>query len=147
LISGFGVSGSFSDNANATVAIVTGATSLGDLFTDGTLVLGSSNAEKARLTATTGNLLIGGTTDISGSGGLKVFGTTTATSTTSGAFQCAGGGSFVKELVTGLGLWLVDGQTAPSATSGYAKIYVDTADGDLKVIFGDGTIKTISTDT
>ena len=42
---------------------------------------------------------------------------------------------------------ITDGITAPSATSGYAKIYVDTADGDLKVIFGDGTVKTIATDT
>jgi hypothetical protein len=40
-----------------------------------------------------------------------------------------------------------DGVTAPAATVGQAKIYVDTADGDLKVIFGDGTIKTIVTDT
>jgi hypothetical protein len=39
-----------------------------------------------------------------------------------------------------------DGMAAPSATVGVAKIYVDTADGDLKVIFGDGTIKTIVTD-
>ena len=38
-----------------------------------------------------GNLLIGGTTDISGSGGLKVFGTTAASSTTTGALQVAGG--------------------------------------------------------
>ena len=37
------------------------------------------------------NLLIGGTTDITGSGGLKVFGTTAASSTTSGALQVAGG--------------------------------------------------------
>jgi hypothetical protein len=40
-----------------------------------------------------------------------------------------------------------DGITAPGATSGYAKIYVDTADGDLKVVFGDGTVKTLATDT
>lgn len=45
------------------------------------------------------------------------------------------------------GLALQDGITAPAATAGAAKIYVDTADGDLKVIFGDGTIKTIATDT
>jgi hypothetical protein len=44
-------------------------------------------------------------------------------------------------------LEILDGMTAPSATSGRAKIYVDTADGDLKVIFGDGTIKTLATDT
>lgn len=43
-------------------------------------------------------------------------------------------------------LQLTDGITAPAATAGKAKIYVDTADGDLKVIFGDGTIKTIVTD-
>ncbi len=44
-------------------------------------------------------------------------------------------------------LTIGDNVTAPSATSGLAKIYVDTADGDLKVIFGDGTIKTIVVDT
>jgi hypothetical protein len=44
-------------------------------------------------------------------------------------------------------VWFADGITAPSATSGFAKLYVDTADGDLKVIFGDGTVKTIATDT
>lgn len=44
-------------------------------------------------------------------------------------------------------LHLTDGITAPSATVGQAKVYVDTSDGDLKVIFGDGTIKTIVADT
>lgn len=44
-------------------------------------------------------------------------------------------------------MWLKDGITAPSNTSGWAKIYVDTSDGDLKVKFGDGTTKTIVTDT
>jgi hypothetical protein len=47
-------------------------------------------SEKARVT-NTGNLLIGGTTDITGSGGLKVYGTTAASSTASGALQVAGG--------------------------------------------------------
>ena len=41
--------------------------------------------------AASGNVLIGGTTDIPGSGGLKVFGTTAASSTTTGALQVAGG--------------------------------------------------------
>lgn len=50
-----------------------------------------------------------------------------------------------------LGRWesliVSDGITAPTATSGQAKIYVDAADGDLKIVFGDGTVKTIVTDT
>jgi hypothetical protein len=44
-------------------------------------------------------------------------------------------------------LQLTDGVTAPATSVGYASIYVDTADGDLKIKFGDGTVKTISTDT
>ena len=48
-------------------------------------------AELLRVVQSTGNLLIGGTTDITGSGGLKVFGTTAASSTASGALQVAGG--------------------------------------------------------
>lgn len=44
-------------------------------------------------------------------------------------------------------LALTDGITAPTAISGQALVYVDTADGDLKVRFADGTTKTIVTDT
>lgn len=44
-------------------------------------------------------------------------------------------------------LMLKDGVTAPSTVSGAAVIYVDTADGDLKVRFSDGTVKTIVIDT
>lgn len=44
-------------------------------------------------------------------------------------------------------LALEDGITAPSALSGFAQIYVDSADGDLKVLFSDGTVKTIVVDT
>ena len=44
-------------------------------------------------------------------------------------------------------LAIVDGMTAPSTTSGWAKIYVDSADGDLEIKFGDGTVKTIVVDT
>lgn len=40
-----------------------------------------------------------------------------------------------------------DGIAAPDAQSGLAKIYVDIADGDLKVKFGDGIVKTIATDS
>ena len=44
-------------------------------------------------------------------------------------------------------LALKDGMTAPTASAGYAKIYVDSADGDLKIIFADSTVKTIVVDT
>lgn len=44
-------------------------------------------------------------------------------------------------------LGLTDGMTAPSTIAGFAQLYVDTADGDLKVKFGDGTVKTIVVDT
>jgi hypothetical protein len=49
-----------------------------------------NSTEKGVMT-TTGNFLWGGNNDISGSGGLKVFGTTASTSTTTGAFQVSGG--------------------------------------------------------
>ena len=44
-------------------------------------------------------------------------------------------------------LTVTDGVTAPSATAGLAKIFVDTADGDLKIIYGDGTTKLIVADS
>lgn len=37
--------------------------------------------------------------------------------------------------------------SAPSAVAGQARIYVDGTDGDLKVIFGDGVVKTIVVDS
>jgi hypothetical protein len=40
-----------------------------------------------------------------------------------------------------------DGIPAPAAISGMAVIFVDSSDGDLKVRFGDGTVKTIVVDT
>lgn len=40
-----------------------------------------------------------------------------------------------------------DGMTPPATIAGVAQFYVDTSDGDLKVKFGDGTIKTIVTDS
>jgi len=49
-----------------------------------------SGTESARFSGSS-NLLIGGTTDITGSGGLKVFGTTASTNTTSGALIIGGG--------------------------------------------------------
>lgn len=45
------------------------------------------------------------------------------------------------------GMCLNDGISAPTAVANRAFIYVDTADGDLKVRFGDGVTKTLATDT
>jgi hypothetical protein len=42
---------------------------------------------------------------------------------------------------------LTDGVSAPATLAGIAQIYVDTSDGDLKIKFGDGTVKTIATDS
>ena len=42
---------------------------------------------------------------------------------------------------------VADGVTAPTALSGIAFIYVDSADGDLKVRFGDGVTKVLAADT
>jgi len=44
-------------------------------------------------------------------------------------------------------LMMPDGIGNPGATPGWARIFVDAADGDLKVVFGDGVTKTIATDT
>lgn len=56
-------------------------------------------------------------------------------------------GNSVAAVMSADGFWIPDGVTAPGATAGFAKLFVDTSDGDLKVIFGDGTTKTIATDT
>lgn len=65
---------------------------------------------------------------------------------TSGTQGIGDSSHVLSELFANLAI-LTDGVTAPSATVGFAKLFVDTADGDLKVIFGDGTTKTIVTDT
>lgn len=51
----------------------------------------NSSATPSMLLSALGNLLIGGTTDITGSGGLKVFGTTAATAAGAGSLINAGG--------------------------------------------------------
>ena len=41
---------------------------------------------------------------------------------------------------------IVDSVTAPSAVPGYAVLWVDSVVGDLRVIFADGTIRSLSGD-
>lgn len=47
------------------------------------------------------------------------------------------GGTSKGGIVVASQVHLTDGVTAPAAAAGVAKLYVDTADGDLKVEFGD----------
>jgi hypothetical protein len=75
--------------------------------------------------------------------------------TSAGAIRFQDGGGNLKVLIDAAtsqvraegGLAIKDGVSGPSAVSGDAVIYVDSADGDLKIIFGDATVKTIVTDT
>lgn len=53
---------------------------------------------------------------------------------------------YISPLGTEDKLNLTDGIAAPT-TETFAQIYIDTADGDLKIKFSDGTVKTIVTDS
>lgn len=59
----------------------------------------TSEAEHMRLQG--GNLLVGTTTNLAGTGGLSLAGTTDTSGAATGAFQCAGGGAFAKSLTIG----------------------------------------------
>lgn len=50
-------------------------------------------------------------------------------------------------LIASQGLLIKDGVATPATISGYAVPFVDVSDGDLKIKFSDGKIKTIVTDT
>lgn len=52
-----------------------------------------------------------------------------------------------EELFLNYGIRLKDGITEPDTDSNYAVLYIDSVDGDLKIKFADGTIKTITIDT
>ena len=80
-------------------------------------------------------------------GVVKVPSTSASVTTITGSLVLSGGLGLAGAVNAGTFYGLVDGVTAPGAASGYARIYVDSADGDLKVVFGDGTIKTIVTDS
>lgn len=55
--------------------------------------------------------------------------------------------AFAEFLATPATISLIDGVSVPNVEAGKALLYVDIADGDLKVKFSDGTVKTIATDT
>jgi hypothetical protein len=53
--------------------------------------------------------------------------------------------SKIRNMTMGGYVGIGDSITPPSTVAGVAYLYVDVADGDLKVKFGDGTVKTIAT--
>lgn len=62
--------------------------------------------------------------------------------------------NFLNQLMAGImgsvgvnEIHLADGVTAPTATVGKAKIYINSSNGDLEILYGDGTTKTIVVDT
>jgi hypothetical protein len=98
----------------------------GAIVTGGIVRCGGSNG--LSLGSDTGNIRI----DTAGPAGVEFRGLSSADTVT---------GFTMREMA------LIDGTSAPSTRAGYATIYVDSADGDLKVKFGDGTVKTIATDS
>jgi hypothetical protein len=102
------------------LALLTSGLAHNLLFVDATHDIGASGASRPRDLFLSRNAVIGGTLDVTG----------LATVRSNEAR-------------------LVDGHPSgtPGIIAGVAQIYVDGSDGDLKVRFGDGTIKTIVADT
>lgn len=145
-----------------------------DIAIDGVALVGNKygvwvdDASQARVELTATCRITGNTTGaFGGTGNVNTLSRTadspieewTASNGTSGVrFNVTGAGSSFayRWLVNGAermrlvdtgALGIMDGITSPTAVSGLAFLYVDTADGDLKIKFGDGTIKTIVVDT
>lgn len=102
--------------------------------------LAGSGNTGVKLDASTSGGAAGGTLVLQSAAGVVLIGKTSGLSS-AGDLDVAGNARTDKALL------IKDAISAPSTTSGYATIYVDSADGDLKVKFGDGTVKTIVVDT
>ena len=141
--------------------LVTAPTNTGSIFvsasdfilsTAGSLSFGlAGGAEWARFATSTGNLLIGTTTDITGTGGLHVAGTATASTTTSGALRVgsnvglsgnAGGASYFGGAATFAGA--VSLSTAGTTVS--IKSGTNAAAGTVTLVGGAGTITSTAID-
>lgn len=99
--------------------------------------------------------LVGFTDEPSNSTYLTLIGNNAAGNSSGSIYAPSGTNSIINNVGYGentftapaLNLPIVDGVVAPATVSGIAYLYVDTADGDLKIKFGDGTVKTIVVDT
>lgn len=139
------------DRAGTTVAELSVTSTILSLLhaaTNGSVVISGGNSS-----ANGGNIILGGATGdnniqlrISGDKGIEID-SNRHILPGSDADQNLGSSILrYAQLYTG-SLTMTDGIAAPSTQTGYAQLYVDTADGDLKVKFGDGTVKTIVVDT
>jgi hypothetical protein len=81
-----------------------------------------------------GNVLIGGTTDISGNGGLKVFGTTASTGTSSGALVVSGGVGVAGAIYAGAA---ITSNYSSAANTGFSVINTNSAGSPGLYLEGD----------
>lgn len=130
-------------------------TYLGDVSPIRLRIQGEASLDGFNIVYNTGNVGIGQTTPGSK---LSVSGEAAIGTGPYSLFTAPTGGLIV-EGNTGIGLSsnidaklqvngqiaVVDGMAEPAAITGYASIYVDSADGALKVKFSNGTVKTITT--
>jgi len=122
--------------------LVTAPTNTGSIFvsasdfilsTAGSLSFGlTGGAEWARFATSTGNLLIGTTTDITGTGGLHVAGTSTASTTTSGALRV---GSNVGLSGNAGGASYFGGTVNITSTAAQAGLSVSNSSGNIPTIY------------
>ena len=156
LIGNHAVSGSSTDNGQRTMALEPfGTSGLNWLVQSAAL---SSTSGHFRFVRSSNAHIGGNTGDATPTPAMVIADTNTATGTPI-TLQVETGratGSFIKGVRAGAtffeayangALGIADGITAPATVAGMAQLYVDTADGDLKIKFGDGTVKTIVVDT
>ena len=143
-LGGYGFAG-FESLAPGISAIQTGVTNFSHIAIDS--YTGGSRNEVARFT-NLGNVLIGGTTDITGTGGLKVFGSTAASGYLTGALQVLGGAGLngalwadgtANSALTGAGLVVRGGNTTFSTNIAEFRIFGGT--GATTAIAGDGSVR------
>lgn len=109
------------------------------------VALGASGTIAAAAGTLTGNTLASGVVNSSLANAADAF--TAGALVTASDHATVNGYASISGATLTNHLWVVDGLSNPGAAPGWAKLFVDSADGDLKIVFGDGTTKTIVTDT